>query len=140
MADVAAGRLIPAIKRYRAATGVGLKDAKDAVEAMAAELAGRPPVRPDPDAETTDGFTAAPSPSDPVAVELFAGRKIQAIKRYRDTTGAGLKDAKEAVEAIEADLRTRMPERFSTAAAGGCLTVLLLVAVPVGLWVAGRAG
>ncbi len=32
------GRLINAIKAYRALTGVGLKDAKDAVEARAVEL------------------------------------------------------------------------------------------------------
>lgn len=30
------------------------------------------------------------------------GRKIQAIKVYRELTGAGLKDAKDAVERIEA--------------------------------------
>jgi ribosomal protein L7/L12 len=31
---------------------------------------------------------------------LREGRKIQAIKAYRDLTGAGLKDAKEAVERL----------------------------------------
>ncbi len=32
---------------------------------------------------------------------LRAGRKIEAIKRYREVTGVGLKDAKDAVEAME---------------------------------------
>jgi len=32
--------------------------------------------------------------------ELQQGRKIQAIKAYREATGAGLKDAKDEVEAI----------------------------------------
>ncbi|MET8150563.1 ribosomal protein L7/L12 [Actinoplanes sp. NPDC049668] len=34
----------------------------------------------------------------PVLRELLAGRKIQAIKEYREATGTGLKEAKDAVE------------------------------------------
>lgn len=37
-----------------------------------------------------------------VREHLRAGRMIQAIKSYRDATGANLKEAKEAVEAIAA--------------------------------------
>jgi ribosomal protein L7/L12 len=36
----------------------------------------------------------------PVLRELEDGRKIQAIKKYRELTGAGLKEAKDAVEEI----------------------------------------
>ena len=32
-----------------------------------------------------------------------SGQKIEAIKLYRQTTGAGLKEAKEAVEALDCD-------------------------------------
>jgi hypothetical protein len=43
---------------------------------------------------------------DPLADEVQAllkqGRKIEAIKLYRERTGAGLKEAKEAVESIGA--------------------------------------
>jgi large subunit ribosomal protein L7/L12 len=35
---------------------------------------------------------------------LVAGNKIGAIKRYREETGLGLKESKEAVEALEAQL------------------------------------
>jgi ribosomal protein L7/L12 len=38
---------------------------------------------------------------------LQSGQKIQAIKAYRVATGAGLKEAKDAVEALEAALRRR---------------------------------
>ena len=43
-----------------------------------------------------------PEPDIPGAVlqELLAGRKIQAIKEYREATGAGLKEAKDAVELL----------------------------------------
>jgi ribosomal protein L7/L12 len=51
----------------------------------------------------------APAPptrtNDDLARELAAlvarGQKIEAIKRYREYTGTGLREAKEAVEAIE---------------------------------------
>jgi len=33
---------------------------------------------------------------------LVSGRKIEAIKRYREETGAGLAEAKDAVESLEA--------------------------------------
>jgi len=43
---------------------------------------------------------------DPAILErIRAGRKIEAIKLYRERYGIGLKDAKEAVEALERDLR-----------------------------------
>jgi hypothetical protein len=53
---------------------------------------------------------AAPQPSAPDEQEeiialLRAGHKIQAIKRYREMTDLGLKEAKDAVDAIEARLR-----------------------------------
>lgn len=38
---------------------------------------------------------------------IQAGKKIQAIKLYREATGTGLKDAKEAVEAYERNLKAR---------------------------------
>jgi ribosomal protein L7/L12 len=43
-----------------------------------------------------------PEPDAPGAVlqELLAGRKIQAIKAYREATGAGLREAKDAVELL----------------------------------------
>lgn len=43
----------------------------------------------------------APGGSDTVISHLRAGRKIEAIKVYREETGTGLKEAKEAVEAIQ---------------------------------------
>jgi ribosomal protein L7/L12 len=39
---------------------------------------------------------------DDIKAEIAAGNKITAIKLYRDATGAGLAESKEAVELIEA--------------------------------------
>jgi ribosomal protein L7/L12 len=46
---------------------------------------------------------------------IFRGRKIEAIKRYREQTGCGLKESKEAVERLEAELRVSSPESFASA-------------------------
>ncbi len=51
----------------------------------------------------------APSGSDTVTGLIRAGKKIEAIKIYREETGAGLKEAKDAVEAIQDRLRYGAP-------------------------------
>lgn len=58
--------------------------------------------------------------------EIFAGRKISAIKLHREATGSGLAEAKNAVEDLEVDLRRQSPERFvgGAQAKSGCLGVL----------------
>jgi ribosomal protein L7/L12 len=85
-----AGRKIEAIKVYRQLTGVGLRKAKETVERLAAagQLAA-PTQGPDP-AQGTD--------LSEVRQLLYAGRKIEAIKVYRQLTGVGLREAKAAVE------------------------------------------
>ncbi len=78
--------------------------------------------------------------SDEKMAELSAalekGQAIAAIKLYREATGAGLKESKEAVDAIQADLHKQFPERFAarpTSAGCGssaallCLTLCLIV-------------
>lgn len=58
---------------------------------------------------------------------LFAGQKIEAIKIYREQTNAGLKEAKDAIEKLEAELRASSPEKFSAAPAkAGCVGALLV--------------
>jgi hypothetical protein len=43
---------------------------------------------------------------------LFIGHKLNAIKIYREATGAGLKESKDFVDALESQLQQTMPERF----------------------------
>ena len=57
---------------------------------------------------------------DAIISSLYSGRKIAAIKLYRQATGEGLKEAKDFIEAIESQLREESPERFTTAAPAGC--------------------
>lgn len=52
------------------------------------------------------GLTAGDPLIDRVVELVDAGRKIEAIKAYREATGAGLNEAKDAVEAIAAKRNT----------------------------------
>jgi ribosomal protein L7/L12 len=113
--ELQAGRKINAIKIFRETFGVGLKEAKDAVEAMEA---GQPVVVAGPRRQLqpeelrgsgqtvpATGFGLSREQTEAlgkIALELQAGRKINAIKIYREAFGVGLKEAKDAVEAIEA--------------------------------------
>jgi ribosomal protein L7/L12 len=89
---IAAGRKIEAIKLYRDATGAGLAEAKEAVELIEA---GRPP-------KTESGAVIGDDRALHAVSALVAkGNKIEASKRYREATGLGLKEAKDAVDALE---------------------------------------
>ncbi len=89
--QIAAGNKIQAIKLYRQRTGVGLKEAKQAVELL------------------TEGATHTQQErhyvdSDELQRLLRANHKIEAIKLYREHTGSTLKEAKEAVEWLQAQI------------------------------------
>ena len=92
VALVQAGKKIEAIKLYRQRTDLGLKESMDAVEAMVAGEAvvgGKvaPPAPPGTDAE--------------VAALIAQDQKIAAIKLYREIHDVGLKEAKDAVDAMD---------------------------------------
>ncbi len=67
-------------------------------------------------------------PWDEIKDALFAGRKIEAIKVYREATGQGLKESKEFIDDLEAQMRKEFPDQFKAGGGTGCLGVLLLVA------------
>lgn len=112
------GKKIAAIKLYREQTGVGLAEAKIAVESI----------------ERGDGVpdrkVAAADPEQQILQLLAAGKKIEAIKLYREQMGVGLKDAKDAVEALAAQ-HGIVPPR------SGCFTVLALLLSGVSLVLVG---
>lgn len=96
-AALARGELILAIKIVRAATGLGLKEAKEAVEAYAARTATHG------HSNDRDALQAAPGkivfPQQAVDA-LSQGQLIAAIKQLREANPKlGLKEAREAVDA-----------------------------------------
>jgi hypothetical protein len=60
---------------------------------------------------------------------LFEGRKIEAIKLYREATNVGLAEAKDAVDKLEQELRTSSPQSFASTATSpagkGCLGTVM---------------
>jgi ribosomal protein L7/L12 len=106
---LAEGRKIEAIKRFREETGAGLAEAKDAVEAL----------------DRGEPLASKESSDSSLEAELVSlleqGRKIEAIKVYREQTGTGLKEAKEAVEALG------MRHHVVAPSGSGCLGVLLFL-------------
>lgn len=99
------GNKIGAIKAMREATGLGLKDAKDLVEALQRNTSNV-------SIQSNDqplSATASPPQSSELSREqvteiqyyVSRGNKIKAIKLLREATGMGLKEAKEMVEAMQ---------------------------------------
>lgn len=95
IAAIQDGRKIEAIKLYRRATGSNLVAAKHFIETLQHALTtGTVP----------DDATLATDQSEATIVRLLQeGKKIEAIKVYRDATGAGLRAAKASVEAIASE-------------------------------------
>ncbi|HNT23953.1 MAG TPA: 6-bladed beta-propeller [Anaerolineales bacterium] len=93
-----AGKKIAAIKLFRELFGTGLKESKDAVEALArGEPVNLTNLTIHPAGQGVGGETL-----ETVVRTLAAqGKKIEAIKVYRQATDVSLKEAKDAVEAIQ---------------------------------------
>ena len=87
------GQKLAAIQLFMKTTGLGLAEAKEAVELMAKgkQAADAGNVRPS---------TAAVEADAELGELIGKGNLIGAIKRYRDLTGLGLKESKEAVERL----------------------------------------
>jgi len=119
-AIIASRQKILAIKEFRARTGAGLKDAKDAVEWF--EAHGEWPAAYRTGAALASELVPPPQASirqDPLrAIEQLVaeGQLIGAIKEVRALTGWGLKECKDAVEGYR-DQR-RWPEALVVAIEG----------------------
>ncbi len=69
-----------------------------------------------------------PEEMQQISDALYAGRKIEAIKLYREASGKDLKDSKEFVESLESKLREETPDKFAhPPGKSGCLVVLVLL-------------
>ena len=82
---------IERIRAYRQRTGVGLKEALLAIEAQ-----DRGEALPEP------APSAAAAPNPELLELVHEGRVIDAIKLYREQTGASLLEAKQAIDRLRA--------------------------------------
>jgi hypothetical protein len=60
-----------------------------------------------------------PEQRESIAAALYQGQKIAAIKQLRELSGLGLKESKDIIDRLEADLRQAHPERFTAPVKGG---------------------
>ncbi len=127
-ATMRAGNKIEAVKLYREFTGAGLADAKEAVEKIDEGISLEAlQSRFSPASNIPIPATIQPERVNWIQEALFKGNKVEAIKLYRDGTNLGLKESKEAVERLEAELRLQSPEKFTAKASKGCLVVMVVV-------------
>jgi ribosomal protein L7/L12 len=103
------GQKIEAIKLYREVFGTGLKEAKDAIDQLAAGKA----IALTNTSEQSSQDSPFPAQNAQVEAEirqiLQNGGKIAAIKRYREIFSCGLAEAKIAVEFLEKNGHLPMP-------------------------------
>jgi ribosomal protein L7/L12 len=128
---LAAGNKIEAIKHYREATGVGLAEAKGAVERIEA---GKAPLASPADAALPGAEASR------IKAMIARGETMAAIKFYRKAAGVDLKAAKEAVDALAAQQRATggahgapAVERQRGFGARGIAILLLLIVAAVAL-------
>lgn len=109
------GQKIQAIKVYRERSGLGLREAKDAVDLIENRLLVQGPssfheqasslfqTQAD-DPNTEDSLPMLAVSDEEIRQCLLQGNKIKAIKLYRQQTGLGLREAKEAIDLLEQTL------------------------------------
>jgi len=95
------GHKIEALKELRQATGLGLKQAKDIVDSMASgnsllEISSQGTSSTNVKYQVPVGYGA--DAMDEVKKLLRNGKKIEAIKLYRQVSGLGLKEAKDEID------------------------------------------
>jgi len=107
---LARDRKINAIKVYRETYGGGLKEAKDAVEAIDAQM--KSGMNPTFGSVGSPMISTMPNSSIDANIDqmqirmlLDKNQKIQAIKIYREQNNCDLVTAKNVVESIERDMR-----------------------------------
>lgn len=68
-----------------------------------------------------------------IAEAIFAERKIEAIKIYREATGQGLAESKEFIEKLSDELREKSPEKFKPlSSSSGCGSTALFFLAALG--------
>jgi len=113
---------ITAIQYYQEKVGGSLGDAKDAIEAIEAGLKDAAAPLPPPSASAV----SRPARMAEVYDLVKAGRKLEALRVYREITGATLNQALTAVEGMERQ-HARASRVVPWGAARGCLSLAGIV-------------
>lgn len=93
---IRSGNKVEAIRLYMETTGSSLEVATETIEKLSKFLGVLGNMIPDQEASVEPDW-------DAIEEQLLEGNKIEAIKLYREQTGCDLKEAKDEVEAYEAE-------------------------------------
>lgn len=137
LAAVREGHHIEAIRLLREATGFGLKQAKDAIEALARgetpNLSAAPDIYEDdmtPPARPWNGGMEMP---ESARQAIMQGQRIEAVRLLREATGIGLADAVHAVDAWAQTNGIALPQPRRNSAFMWIVLILVGVALAV-IW------
>ena len=97
LAALRAGSKLEAVKLLCEATGLGLKESKDAID----EYDGRNP------SHAVTASSTSPLP-EPVVEALRRGNKLEAIKLLGETTGLGLQEAKDWIDSSSQEVQSKV--------------------------------
>lgn len=126
---LAQNQKIMAVKLYRERTGVGLAEAKAVVDAVQAGGTVRHVTSPAPGAAPTPSPPSAGEPIEATVARLVReDRKLDAIKWVRERTGMGLAEAKQWVDAIQANRALNAPAPPAVPAPGSADAELIEIA------------
>lgn len=132
------GNLIEAFKLMRTESGLGLREAKQALDAY--RRSKQPSAAPPEFPQVLPGGPLPPS----VVEALQRGNKIEAIRRLREQTGLGLKEAKDVVELFrQLHPQPGDPSPGEVRGSGGTLgwaAVAFALACLLGYWIFQRLG
>ncbi|MCA9156911.1 MAG: hypothetical protein KDA72_01210 [Planctomycetales bacterium] len=112
------GQKLDAVKRYKDLRRTSLLEAKNFIEELTVRL----------EQESPEILTAPPE-LEGITELIYAGQKLEAVKRYRDQRSISLVDAKQFVEQLTDELKQKYPDRFSARSTTGCAGLIALIAI-----------
>jgi ribosomal protein L7/L12 len=138
IAHIQAGEKLQAVKVYKEAKGVSLAEAKDVIDRLAEKLQAegsmqyeaanieQPAETHDHSAQESDGSL------EERCLELIkSGNILQAVKLYKDESGAGLKDAKDMIDSMVAQLKKDIPSPQK--GCGATIVIVIIVTTVLGM-------
>ncbi len=109
---------LEAVKRYKDLRHTSLLEAKNFIEELTVRLEQESPE-----------ILAAPPELEEIIELIYAGQKLEAVKRYRDQRSTSLIDAKQFIEQLTDELKQKYPDRFSTRTTTGCAGLIAMIAI-----------
>ena len=122
---ISAQKKLDAVKLYKDASGSSLLEAKTAVESLEAEILERDLGSTDEKIPEMTGH-----PRDEIIDAVIRGKKLDAVKLYKESAGVSLREAKEFIEDLTEKMRQENPGQFREGKSG-CLG-LLSIACTIG--------